>query len=64
MAEMKGLAHGADVEFTEVFMRTMSEEFSNIIGNMVGRTNPDQCSDILLKEKDQRTHMLINRLSM
>ena len=62
MAEMKGLAHGADVEFTEVFMRTMSEEISYIIGNTAGRSNPDQCSDILLNEKDQRSHISFNRL--
>ena len=50
---MKGLADGAQVNFSEVFMRTMSEEFSNIISNFPGRSDPDQCSDVLLKEKDQ-----------
>lgn len=53
MQEMKGLADGAQVNFSEVFMRTMSEEFSNIISNLPGRSDPDQCSDVLLKEKDQ-----------
>ena len=58
MEEIRGMADGAQVPMEHVLMYTMEEEFSYLVPESMRYTLADHCSDVLIKEDDQRIYCL------
>lgn len=54
MAELRGMAAGANVPFEVALMYTMEEEFSYLVPEELRYSLADHCSDVLIMEDDQR----------
>ena len=59
MQELKGMADGAQVDFAEALMYTMEEEFSYLVPEELRYSLADHCSDVLIREDDQRSPCLL-----
>ena len=53
MQELKGMAAGAQVPFSQALMYTMEEEFSYLVPENLRYNLADHCSDVLIQEDDQ-----------
>lgn len=53
MQELKGMAAGAQVPFSQALMYTMEEEFSYLVPEHLRYNLADHCSDVLIHEDDQ-----------
>ena len=58
MQELKGMADGAQVDFSQALMYTMEEEFSYLVPEELRYSLADHCSDVLIREDDQRSRHL------
>ena len=56
MQELKGMADGAQVDFAEALMYTM---FSYLVPEELRYSLADHCSDVLIREDDQRSPCLL-----
>ena len=58
MQELKGMADGAQVDFSQALMYTREEEFSYLGPEKLRYSLADHCSDVLIREEDQRSRSL------
>ena len=54
MDEIRGIAAGAEVPFELVFMSTLSEEFSDYVGEKYQYKPVETCSDVIINEGPYR----------
>ena len=52
------MADGAQVDFSQALMYTMEEEFSYLVPEKLRYSLADHCSDVLIREEDQRSRSL------